>query len=246
MARIETAGQIINDAALEIGLLTVSDPYSSQDQAFVQLAGLLNAAGRELVTMYAWQVLQKQFNITTAVDAGLGVVPAVYDLPDDFDRFINQTGWNRTANLPVPGPLSPQTWSMLTGRDFGSTTLYASFLLSENKMVLYPDPPPEGVNINFMYISRDWVRTANGSLTDRATASSEFVLFNPLLMVKFLKVKYLAAKGMDIGVASRDFDMSYMSITGQDKGADILSASGSRGYPYINESNVPFSGYGGA
>ena len=239
MARLESAYQIINDVALEVGLEPAADPYSSTDQAFAQLRGLLKTCGRELVTMYDWQILQKQFTLTTqAGDTG------TYNLPIDFNRFINQTGWNRTSNMPVPGPMSPQTWAMMTGRDFGSTTLYASFMLSQNQMVLYPAPPPEGIEINFLYLSRNWVMESGGETNDTPDNGDDIILFDPILIVKFLKVKYLSAKGFDISVASREFDMCYMSITGYDKGAEILSASGNRGFPYLNGNNVPFTGFG--
>lgn len=243
MARVENAGQIINDTALEVGLLPVSDPYSSQDQSFLQLTGLLTAAGRELVTMYDWADLQLNYSQTTEIDPSTGLVRSKYFLPDDFNRFINQTGWNREANLPVPGPLSPQTYSMLTGRDFGNSTLYVSFMLQNFQIALYPDPPPEGIEITFFYISNNWVYQGLAT-TDRPTSASDLIVFDPILMVKFLKVKYLSAKGMDIAVAAREFDMTFASITGYDKGAAILSASGSRGYPYLNSSNIPFTNYG--
>jgi hypothetical protein len=241
MARLETAASIINDAAVEVGLLPSDDTFGTQDQAFIQLRTLFNSAGRELVSMFAWQILQQPYTLTTQIgDSGM------YDLPDDFDRMINQTGWNRSANLPVPGPLSPQTYAMVIGRDFGSTTLYVSFMLSENKLVLYPTPPPADIDISFSYISRNWLRDAGGTTIDRATANDDTALFDPLLLTKFLIVKYKAAKGYDIAVASREFDMCYMSITGYDKGARILSASGDSGYPYLTVNNIPFTGFGGA
>ena len=43
-----TATQILNRVAAEIGLAPVSDPYSSQDPAFIQMRYLLNVAGEEL------------------------------------------------------------------------------------------------------------------------------------------------------------------------------------------------------
>lgn len=240
MARFETAGQIINDVALECGLLPVPDPYSSQDQAFQQLTGLLNAAGRELVDMFNWEMLQSPFSITTQVtDDGS------YELPNDFDHFINQTGWNLSANTPINGPLSVQQWAAIEGQNVGSTTLFATFLLSGSQILLYPQPVPVDITLNFKYISRNWVMDEATVRKDRASISSDVVLYDPILTVKFLKVKFLAAKGYDIAVASREFDMCFMSRTGMDKGAPILAMSGGRTFPYINMwNNVPWSNFG--
>jgi len=246
MARLETAAQIINDTAIEVGLLPVADPFSSQDESYQQLVGLLNSAGREMVEMYPWEILQQPFEILTKLgDTG------VYDLPPDFDHMINQTGWNQTANTPVGGPLSVQMWAFLQGQDLGTTTLYASFILNQNKIQLYPQPPPIDVLLKFYYISRNWVITgtsqfaATPTTADRCTGPADIVMYDPILVVKFLKVKFLAAKGYDIAVAARDFDMTFQARTGMDRGAPILNVAGGRGYPYLNSwRNVPYTGFG--
>ena len=54
MARWDDAGTIINDAAVEVGLSAVADPFASADPAFVQLCRLLTSAGRELLGMHQW------------------------------------------------------------------------------------------------------------------------------------------------------------------------------------------------
>ena len=239
MARQENAGQIINDTAIEIGLVPVNDPYSTQDEAFVQLRGLLNSAGRELVNMYAWEVLQKKFEFTTApADTG------TYALPDDFDHMTDQSGWNVTTRLPVAGPLSPQDWASATSLPIAPVS-YIVFRLSQNKLQLFPNTPvPQDMQLRWWYISRNWV-LQGAETSDRATDTGDVVMFDPSLVVKFLKVKYLSAKGYDIAVAAREFDMTFMNLTGQDKGARVLSASGRGGFPYLGYRNMPFTGYGG-
>jgi len=239
MARQETASTIINDTAIEVGLIPVIDPYSSQDAAFQQLAGLLNAAGRELVDMYPWETMQRQHTIVTAPgDTGS------YALPTDFHHMIGQTGWNQSARMPIGGPLSSQMWAYANALDLGATTLQVSFILNENKFVVYPSPPPEGITISFSYISRNWVKQTDNTYTDRASTGTDTILFEPILVVKFLKVKFLAAKGFDIAVAARDFDLCYSSWTGYDKGAPILSLNGRSGFRYLTGNSVPESGFG--
>jgi hypothetical protein len=232
MSRYETASTIINDTALEVGLTPVSDPFSSQDEAYVQLVGLLTVAGRELAQLEDWQELQQTFNLNTTNSQHDG---SLYDLPDDYSHMIDQTGWNRTANLPLAGPTSVQTWSTLVGRDLSSTTLYASFRLSEGKVLLYPDPPPEDTDISFQYQSRNWVEESGGQRSDRVINGTDTPLYSPILIQKLLKLKYLSAKGDDIMAASREFDLMMGSIKGKNKGAPVLNtAGGNLGYPYIS------------
>ncbi len=57
MARLSSAGDIINRVAVEVGISVGQDPLASPDEAFVQLSGLINAAGQELIELHQWQIL---------------------------------------------------------------------------------------------------------------------------------------------------------------------------------------------
>ncbi len=244
MARYATATDIINRVAVEIGLVPDTDPVGSTDVTFVQLTGLLNAAGQELVEMNAWQALRGVYEFTTA-DGDTGV----YDLPSDFAYMIDQTGWDMSNTVPIGGPLSPQIWSYLLGRDLVSQTIYASFRLVDGTFNLFPQPPPVGVDIRFEYQSRNWVLEAGvaGTTKDQVTAGSDTVLYEPRVIINFLKVKWQDAKGFDSTAARMDFDNIFNGRVGRDKGAPILNAgNGVRWPPYLNAwYNTPDTGYGG-
>ena len=192
---------------------------------------------------HAWQILVKKFQVTTAdTDSG------TYTLPDDFSYMIDQTGWEYSQAVPLGGPLSAQDWTYLAGRDLVSQSIYASFRLVDNKFDLYPQPPPNGLDIRFEYISRNW--TAEQANTDNRSdvvvTGSDVILFETIMMVKFLKLKFLSAKGFDTAQAALDFETIFLSRTGKDEGAQILNASAfSRGYPYLNGYfNVGDTNYG--
>ena len=138
MGRYATANDIVNRAALEVGLVPQNDVFSSQDVAFQQLTGLLNSCGQELVELHPWQVLVKEYSLTTqAGDDGK------YDLPDDFAYMIDQTGWDRTNRVAIGGPLSAQDWAYLKGRDLVSQSIYASFRQVEGELAI-PATPTRG------------------------------------------------------------------------------------------------------
>ncbi len=244
MARLSTANDIINRVAVEIGLSKVTDPLSSADEAFVQLSELLNAAGQELVELHQWQALVRVFELTTALgDTGS------YNLPDDFSYMIDQTGWDKSNRVAIGGPLSAQDWSYLAGCDLISQSIYASFRLVDNKFDIYPqDPVPDGLNIRFEYMSRNWVQEQpSGLRKDLVTEGADIVLYEPILAIKFLKVKFLQAKGFDTTAAAQELENMFTSRTGKDTGASILSASNnSRGFPYLHPYyNTADTGYGG-
>jgi hypothetical protein len=242
MARYRTANEIINRAAIEVGLPTDSDPVSSTLDTYVQLTGLLNSAGDELVEMNAWPVLVSTYAITTQTgDDG------TYDLPSDFAYMTNQTGWNTTSMYPMVGPLSAQQWSAIVGQDLLSNPIWASFRLYDDSFRLLPDPPAAGIDISFEYISNAWLLDASNNRLSTISAGSDVVLFSPIMVIKMLKMKWLQAKGFPSDAAALEFDTLYQARIGKETGAAILNAGTRLGFPYLTAlGNTPFTGFGGA
>jgi hypothetical protein len=242
MARYQTVNEIINQAAIEAGLMPSNDPVGDVDEAFVQMRGLLNGVGQELIELNDWQILVKTFAFTTA-DGDTGIYP----LPSDFSHMIDQTGWDRTNRVMVGGPLSAQDWTYLQGRDLVSQTIYASFRQLEGELYIFPQPPPEGLQISFEYISRDWLKEADSDETrDNIGAGSNICLLHPQMVTKMLKMKWLQAKGFDASSASIEFETIFGGQIGKDVGAAVLSASNSgRLFPYLDPyRNTGDTGFG--
>lgn len=146
----DTAQNLINDAAVELGLAASSDVWASQDPNFIQLRGLLKSLGRWLWRKRRWSWLQQVYTFTTVQGQGR------YDLPADFGSMIEQTGWNRTNRVPLAGPLSPQQWEFLAGWSQGVvyTVLFRPF---NRQLWLYPPvSTPGSYAIAFEYASRYW------------------------------------------------------------------------------------------
>jgi hypothetical protein len=246
MARYLSVNDIINRVALEVGLSPSPSPVTDTDEAFVQLVGLLNSSGQELCELNDWQVLTQNYTIDTSVDG----VSGTYALPDDFNYMIDQTGWDRGNRVAVGGPLSPQDWTYLAGRDLVSQTIYASFRIMDGKVDIFPQPAPANLELTFEYMSRNWLTEQGQTTPNRDTigAGSDTCALDPLLSIKFLKLKFLQAKGFDYSAAAMEFDTLLQSRIGKSTGAPILSASrSSRAFPYISPyGNTGDTGYGGA
>ena len=243
--RFISNNDIINRVAVEVGLTPVTDVFSTEDPAFRQLTFLLTTAVQELMEMYPWQILTREFQKTTEVDE-VGII----DLPNDFAYMIDQTGWERKENVPLIGPLSAQDWTYLLGRDLVGSTIYASFRFDQNKLFIFPNNPmPANLDINFEYISRNLileVPSDPATYSDEALRPGDVPQFPPHLITRFLKVKFLEAKGFDSQKAEDNFWQAFYSWSGKDNSAPILNVSRwQRGYPYLNGySNLPDTGYG--
>ncbi|MDH5739995.1 MAG: hypothetical protein OEY77_06695 [Nitrospira sp.] len=248
VSRYLTAGEIINRAAVEVGLAPVVDAFASADPAFRQLRTLITSCGQTLIQDYPWQRLHALFELVTdSADSG------EYELPADFSYMLDQTGWQRggPAVWPLLGPASPQVWSYLKARQLYSATLYVWFRISDGKFNVFPDDPvPDGIPITFEYVSRAWV-IGDGddgpeSRKDKVTEDADIVLFEPILIINFLKLKFLAAKGFDTTDAKNEFSLSIESWKGKDNSAPVLNAGRPfQGMRYLDSRNVPETGFGG-
>lgn len=240
MARWDDAGTIINDAAVEVGLTAVTDPFASNDPAFVQLCRLLTSAGRELLGLHQWQKFVATHQITTtALDTG------EYPLPDDFLYIIDQTGWTPTNRLPLGGPLSAQDWSFIVGSDWNQYTIYVSFREFDGSFWIQPNNPvPEGIEITFEYITNTWAEDSSSVRLNRVTASDDIVFFPPVLIMKMLKLRFLEAKGFDTTAALGQFNTALATWLPKDKSAPVLSMSNRRLFPYLDWRNIPETNFG--
>lgn len=248
MARYDEAGDIINVAAAECGLTPVEDPYLSQDPSFTQLCTLLTAAGQELLALHEWNRMNRTHEIIFGTTVSNPPDTGKFDFPDDFGYFIDQTGWSETERLPLGGPLTAQDYAYLVNTNLASSTVYVTFRQNEGQFWVLPDPPPDGQTINFQYISRNWVQPAGTTdADDRTDAPTEFadvVLYEPILIKKFLKLRFLEAKGFDTTAAVGQFLTMFNSWTGKDVAAPILTTCRTRVFPYLGLRNIPETGYG--
>lgn len=246
LERHQTANVIINRAAVEVGLNPVNDVYATPDPSFQSFRYLLNSCGQELVQEFDWNIAIRTHEFTTAPgDTG------IYDLPDDFSYMIDQTGWQQGspgAAYPLLGPASAQWWSYLTASELLNVTIYAWFRIKEGKLNLWPQPPPEGIPIAYEYVSRAWVLAGDAADTyrDSSQIPSDVILYEPILIVKKLKLAWLQAKGFDTQKAEDEYLAALESWKGKDQAAPKLSLNGQGiGYRFMDAViNVPETGFG--
>jgi hypothetical protein len=238
---LDTAGSIINDAAVEMGLSAVEDPYTNtSDPNFTQLAALLKSLGRDLWRRHTWPNLTKVALVTTEEDDG------AYPLPADFGYFIQDTAWNRSTSYPMY-PMTPADWQAVKGRST-QLTLTNFFRIQQHQLMLLPDTTlPAGQTIAYEYVSRFWVQPATESepTTTAPTANDDVLWFDPLLCVRGLKAYFLAAKGLPTAAAAKEeFDETLYLCMGDHETAPVVSSGPRHVHYLIDENNLPDTGHG--
>ena len=245
VSRFQSVNQLVNTAAIQVGLTPVTDVFAASDPAFNQLTSLISSGLQTLMEDFVWNSLVREFQFTTVEDE-----EGKIDLPPDFGYMIPQTGWERSENVPLIGPLSAQDWTYLLGRDLVTSTIYASFRFDQNQLYIFPQSPMRaGLDINFEYISRNLFQLAATDppqYCDVASNATDVALFPPNLVIKQLKMLFLNAKGFDSQVATNEFNKAIESWMGKDNTAGVLNAGRwRRWYPYLDVyRNLPDTGYG--
>ena len=242
----DTAGQIINDALVEVGLTAVTDPFAESDSNVVQMCTFLKSLGREVTHQHDWTILRKEATFTTVQGT------STYALPSDFHEMYDQTGWNRTNRLPLGGPLSAQEWQYLKSRLVG-VVFTVLFRPMAGQIYIYPDnPTPGGYDVAYEYKSDGcWKVAVGGGLfvyRDYPSDSADICLFDTLMMSRGLKLAWLKAHSFDTTSAQQDFDQALMFSKGQDSFVPVLNLNNRsmlRGIdPLLGQQNVPITGYG--
>lgn len=238
----DSAASIINDAAVELGLLTadVTDPYTSQDINLVQLCRLLKSLGQDLVRDYQWTTLQRQHSLTTVANQD------AYQLPNDYQRFVDQTGWNRTQRMPLLGPLSAQGWQLLQVLT-SAGVVDLMYRIVGGQMVLYPSANA-GDTITYEYITRHWVSPEGETepTSEEPTSGAQVLWFDRRLLVCGVKLRWLRAKGFDSTAAQDDYDKALARAQGGDGAAPVLSLNRRpcAANRMLDCANVPDTGFG--
>ncbi len=201
MGYFRTAEDIINEACIQLGIISVAltTPVESSNKAVLQVVNLFNAEGRRLSRKYDWSTLTLEHTFPTVNGT------YAYDLPTGAfgiysQRLINGTAWDRTQNLPLTGPLSPQQWQALQGNDVSSLTNTA-FRMVSGQIWLYPTPTSVRT-IAMEFVSNYWaLQTGNdiGDGPDSDEYNEDMDGMTPLidadLMVAAIKLRYRQDRG---------------------------------------------------
>ena len=239
MPTSDTANDIINTVAVEVGLNPSADPFADADDNFVQMRYLINSCIKQLVRMYDWEFLTKEHAI--AVTSGGA---SEFALPTDFVRMIDQTGWERLNRNPIKS-MTSQEWQYLKGRDLVSETIHVKFRLQNGTFNIYPSPPTSDLSIAFEYVSNSAVETVGAVRIKQVSAGGDIPLFDGYLLERLLKVKFLQARGFDSTTAEVDLIEAYDQITAGDKSASILNMGNSgMGTPLLNAYNTSDTNFG--
>lgn len=233
-----TGQAAVSEVMRDIGLQPPPSISSSLDKSAIQFWSQATKTGQQLLDKHDWQVLEKEFTITT------DGVTLEYALPADFDHFFQDSSWNRTSRLPMLGSLTQQEWQLLQARNLGGTTVAMMYQISEDKVVFY-SVGTAAQTLVLPYISRAWVVQAdNTTYRDNLANDDDVIRFDPQLFKAALKLQWRSSKGFDTSAALLEYNDCLSAAKAKDSPARTLSLDRRPTYPLIGVLNIPDTSYG--
>lgn len=236
MAQPSSLLSIVTRACDELTLPRPTVVYASSDAQVRQLLALLQEEGRYLMMCYEWSFLRTLYTFSTVAGT------ETYAVPNAFDRIIPDTMWDQTNDMRVLGPDTAQLDRWRQQSTAGAAGIRKNYRLIGENVQLFPTPDAVAT-IGYEYISNQWAHSSNDSQTE-FLADTATSLFDPYLLIKGLKWRFLSTKGLDAQVARAEYENYLDMCKGKDNAGETLQMGGDAyGTPFISMDNVPDSGF---
>lgn len=210
---------IINRAQALLNLPITTTVVTNTGEAQKQLLALCNTAGDVLMRDHDWQALRTEGSfVTTATE-----VQTNSALPADFDRFINNSFWNRSTTDPLIGPISEERYAAFKAQNVSS--VYQNFLIRNGYFVLFP-APSAGQSIYYAYVSNKWCQSSGGTAQAQWAADTDTARIPEHLMILGLVWRFQEAKGLDYSQRYDEYEREKSRVIGRDGARRNLNVGG--------------------
>lgn len=210
------------DAAAELGIPAPSSVAAADNPDARLLFRLAKKEGYLLSQRALWQVLRKEHTFTTAASD----TQPLAALPADFDCFVEETFFDRSARRPVAGPLTPQAW-----QEYKATLVVPvdpCFLVRGNRILMAPLPAAGSVMV-FEYISTQWALSATGVAKDTFTDDADTTVFRDAIITQGIIWRYRKQKGLVFEDERLDYERMVADRMMRDGGKPRIQTGAVRG-----------------
>jgi hypothetical protein len=226
----------VQEACKQLSLPVPAGVFDVQDETAQLMGSVANLAGIMVGEAFNWEFLQ--YSLQLNCDG----VQTEFPLPANFSSIVDNTGWSKAIRRPVV-VLNPQQWAAISSWLSQSFYINPACRIYQNK-IQFMSPPANGDVITFQYRSAEWVVDGTDPLKTKqfCTINADTPMFDWLLMVLAIKVKWLEVKGMNSMAAQSDFNDRIQQLTQRDQIAPVLTLSGPipGGFRYLdNFYNTP-------
>lgn len=180
------------------------------------MVGLAQQEGIELAKRHTWQVLTKEQTFTSVAAETQSSA-----MPSDFDRYIDETFYNRTARRRVFGPLNPQEWQF--NKSVVAATVIENWRQRGDDVLIAPTPAA-GQTYAFEYVSTKWCQSSGGTEQTSWLADTDTGLLSEHIMTLGVIWRFLSAKGFDYAETLRSYEIAVTEAASRDGGKRTLNS----------------------
>jgi hypothetical protein len=216
-------------------------------------AGTFVCSGNAIPTSARVQTVNSSSQITLDSEATVSIVTNnvpllfaqdTYPEPADFDRFIDQTMWDRTNRWPLLGPSSPQEdqWHRSGVVTVGPRRHFRQVGQYPYNWRFWPPPGTGDTPIEFVqeYISNGWVNVHGAGTTfAKAFANDDDVpLFDDRAIIDGIKYKFFQIKQFDYAPLQSDYIEHVDQLIAMDGPKGTLNLARKRFNPLITPATI--------
>lgn len=236
-----TLKEICQRALRESGEFAVpATIVNNVDPSAVRLLASADRTGRDLHRKLNWQALNQTYTFDTEDGT------AEYSLPEDYQRFINLTFWDRTNLAYIRGPVSPVEFEALRSGSLSAPSAFqAYFRVAAGKFVIHPTPS-DIRTIAYQYIGQNWVDTNSDTVMDAEyfAADTNTCAFDDDLMVLGVRYRFLAASGAPHDEERAEYDAFEQRAIADDGGKGVIRFGGDVRVGPLGSGGLPETGFG--
>ncbi len=225
----------VNDTCGMLGIAPFDTVVGNPNKTAQLLYAFANVTGTNLMQEYDWQVLIREYSFTTtAANEQPDAMPA------DWNRFLDQSMFNRTQMRQILGPIDPQQWQAL--KAVPATLLPWLAFRRRHDEYLLTSFATSGNLIAYEYVTETWVIGPDGEGKARYTADDDASLISEPLISLGIRWMYLERNGLDYAEPMRQYTNRKQSVASGDKGNPVLDAGG-YGATSFNYPNIPLGNW---
>lgn len=182
-------------------------------------------------------VLCEMESTSSASGTAITFAKDTYAVPDDFDRFIPATAWDRTNHWRLLGPDSPQFDQYLRSGIFATGPRIRWRQVGRSPNVFRIWPPPTAQNtpdaLVWEYVSKNWVVKADDTTANKMTADTDIPLLDDQIVILGCKWRMWQIKGFSS--EAREMQSEYCDAV-----ARLIARDGGIPDLYLNRRAGPF------
>jgi hypothetical protein len=229
------------DAADEIGIPQPASIINNTDPSVLQLLRAANRTGKRLVTRHGWEAITKEGSFTALAAESQGTLTGI---ASDWNRFKNNTMYDRTSKWKISGPITDTQWQRLNAST--SSGVRHWFRIRGGKIIIWPTMTA-GHSIYFEYVSKLWVDSGTGAtpaVPDAAAFGNDAntIAFDEELMTLGIIWRFLKGKGLPYTEQKAEYETELGDQIMQDGAKAVINLDGgvNDGWP----ANMPETSFG--